>query len=50
MPKQDSNKKQQTKSLDEVTVQAIKVGLKSEENGDFRTMDQAVRFVKSQRK
>jgi|GEM_PF-3191161 hypothetical protein len=50
MIKQDNYQEQEPEILDEATVQAINSGLKSEENGHFLTMDEAVQFAKKRRK
>jgi hypothetical protein len=50
MIKKDTHQDQGPEILDESTVQAIKHGLDSEENGHFLTMDEAVQFAKQRRK
>ncbi len=45
----DKSPEQTPEILDAATVEAIEEGLRSEKQGDFMTMDQAVQFAKQRR-
>lgn len=50
MKSKSARPQEQSETLDEATVAAIKDGLESERNGDIFTLDQAVEFAKKRRK